>query len=1171
MLFIQTSTEAFASHAQSADISYRCLGGNQYQVSLSFYRDCAGVNAPTTATVNITSASCGQNLTATLSPIPGTGIDVSPICNQLTTQCSGGTYPGVQEFIYRGVITLPVQCTDWVFSFNLCCRNASIGTIVNPSAENIYVEAHLNNLNYPCNSSPTFSNAPIPFVCVGQPYCFNNGSSDIDGDSLSYTLITPATSATSTVTYNTPYSAIQPLSSSPLVSFNTLTGDMCMSPTQMQVTVFALLVKEWRNGILIGSVMRDIQLRTINCTNSNPYISGINGTGQYTLAACAGVPINFTINTFDPDTAQNLTITWNNGISGGTFTPSGGSRPTATFSWTPTAADISNVSRCFTVTVKDDNCPYNGNQTYAFCITVTGIALSTSSTNTNCNMPNGTASVQVLAGAGPFTYQWLPSGGNTANANGLQPGTYTVNVSGTGGCISSATTTVVAGGFPSNVTIGATNISCYNGNDGTVIANVNGGEMPYTYKWNDGTITQDITGLLAGTYSVIVTTANGCTTSASVTIIQPPVLNYTMSFKNISCYGSDDGTATINVTGGTAPYSYVWNTIPVQTSATAIDLTVGMHSVIVTDNNGCSFSASATITQPSQLTANAMIVSNVSCNGLTNGSATVGVKGGTGPYSYTWSTNPVQNTQSITGLAPGAYTTVVTDANNCTATSTIIITEPAPLVLTTTAIPVTCNGKCDGQTIVIPSGGTPVYGYQWLPAGGTSPAASNLCPGTYTVRVTDANGCTNYSTLAVTEPAAITTSATGSTTICSGQNTTLSATSAGGNGNYTYNWSNGGTAPTQIVGPTATTIYTVYVTDAKGCRGNTATVTVNVTSLTAANLTVNGGASICFGNSTSVSSTVSGNTGPVIINWSNGLGSGNGPFTVLPSASTTYTVTVTDACNNSIYKTVPVTVNPLPVINLSPLTGTGCGEASLNFVDNSTTNMDAQYVWDFGDGTTSTQTNPSHAYTASGTYPVNVLVTSKYGCKNTANTTSSVTVYPGTQARFTAEATDGTVMSPVYHFTNSSVNATTQIWYFGDGTTSTQKNPQHTFPDKGEYLVKLVTTNITGCTDSISIPVEIKPEFTLYIPNAFTPDGNGNNDYFTAKGAEINEFSMMIFDRWGELVYQTTDISKGWDGKANGGAGLAQTGIYVYKIQVRDFKEKYHNYTGHVSLLTNGQ
>jgi gliding motility-associated-like protein len=1169
LLFIQSQNEAFASHAQSADLTYKCLGGSQYQISLSFYRDCAGVAAPTTVSINVASASCAQNLNVTLNQIPGTGIEVSPICASLTTTCSGGVYPGVQQYKYTGIVTLPAACTDWVFSFSLCCRNASIGTILTPSSDNIYIEAHLDNLDFPCSSSPTFSNPPVPFVCVGQPYCYNNGAVDPDGDSLSYTLITPETGPGTTVTYIAPYTASQPLSSMPAVTFNNVTGDICMTPTALQVTVFAILVQKWRGEMLVGSVMRDIQLRTMTCTNNNPYTDGINNTGIYSLTACAGVPISFNISSYDLDSGQIVTITWDSGISGASFISSGGARPTATFSWTPTLADISTASHCFTVTVQDNNCPYYGSQTYSFCITVTGITLNTVTTPANCSLPNGTADVQVLSGTGPFTYQWLPGGETAATATGLAAGTYTVNVTDAAGCISSATTTVAAGAAPAAVAITSTNVSCYSGNNGSATANVTGGLAPYTYLWSSGATTPTINTLPAGIYNVTVTTANGCVTNVSVTITQPIApLSYTLSQTNVTCNGLTNGSATIVITGGTGPYTYLWNTTPVQITPSATNLNAGTHSVIVTDNAGCSVNATVTITQPAALTANAMIINNVTCNGLSDGYATVGASGGTGPYNYMWNTTPVQYTQSISGLAPGNYTATVIDANGCNTTSTITITEPTPLLLTSAGFPATCNGLCNGQAVIIPAGGTPTYTYHWLPTGGASASANGLCPGTYTGTVTDANGCTAIANIIITQPAPIVTTATGSTTICLGQNTTISASATGGDGGYVFNWTSGaGAGATHTVSPTVPTTYSVTATDASGCVGSTASVNVNVTSLTAANLTVTGSTSICFGNSAVISSAVTGSTGPVTINWSGGLGSGNGPFTVAPATSTTYTVTVTDACGNFINASVPIVVNPLPVINIAPQSAEACSEVVLNFVDNSTTNTGAQYSWNFGDGTTSSQTSPIHSYTTSGTYNVSVFVTSTFGCTNTANTTCSVIVNPGTIAAFTAEAMDGTTISPIYKFNNSSVNAVSQIWYFGDGSTSTVVNPQHTYTGIGEYLVKLVTSTNAGCTDSVTIPIEIKPEFTLYVPNAFTPDGNGVNDYFTAKGQEINEFSMMIFDRWGELIYQTDDIGKGWDGKAKNGNQIVQTGVYVYKISVRDFENRYHDYTGHITLL----
>jgi gliding motility-associated-like protein len=1167
-MFIQSQNEAFASHAQSADITYQCLGGNQYQINLSFYRDCAGVAAPTTATINISSASCGQNINLTLNPINGTGTEVSSICSGMTTQCSGGTYPGVQEYIYSGVITLPMQCNDWTFSFSLCCRNAAINTIINPSAENIYVEAVLNNLDFPCNSSPYFSNPPIPFVCVGQPYCFNNGSFDADGDSLSYSLITPATSSTTSVVYNNSYSASQPLLSSPAVSFDIVSGDMCMFPTSLEVTVFAVLVQEWRNGVMIGSVMRDIQLRTINCTNSNPYVNGINNTNTYSVNACAGVPLSFVVSSFDVDSSQSVILNWNNAIAGASFTTSGTSRPSGTFSWTPSVSDISSAPQCFTVTVRDDNCPYNGSQTYSFCITVSGLTIATSSTDANCNASNGTANVQVTSGVGPFTYQWS-AGSVNSGQNGLQAGTYTVTVTNAGGCSLSATATVGSGAAPGNIQIDSSNVTCFGANDGSIEANVNGGMQPYSYQWSNGDTTAVITGLSQGTYSVTVTTANGCVTTGSATVIQPSSpITFSTSQTNVLCNGATNGSAAVTVAGGWGNYSYNWNIQSQNNSASANNLNAGNYTCIVTDGGGCSVTASVNISEPPALIANGLVISNVSCNGLSDGQAIASASGGSGSYTYTWNTSPVQNSQAISPLAPGNYAVTVSDANNCTIIAQVSITEPAPLSLASAAFPVTCYGSCNGEGIVIPGGGTPGYTYQWLPDGGTSANAINLCPGTYSAIVTDGSGCIITANLTVTQPAPINIVASGSTTICLGQNTQISANASGGNGNYTYTWVGVGNGANQTVSPSTISTYSVTATDGNGCASSAATVSINVTSLTASNLIVSGANAICSGGTATISAAVTGNTGPVTLNWNNGLGSGSGPFTVSPITSTTYIVTVTDACSHSITGSVPVSVNPLPIIDLNPQSMVGCSAEPLNFIENSGTNYNASFLWDFGDGSTSAYTMPSHTYIESGDFMVDLTITSAAGCTNSGSTISHIVIYKPAVAEFATEALDGTTISPEYKFYNQSTNATSYSWDFNDGSFSTLESPQHVYASKGEYTVTLIAASADGCLDTLQKLVEIRPVFTLYIPNAFTPDGNNINDYFTAKGDEITEFKMMIFDRWGEMIFQTTDMQTGWDGTANNGSKVAEDGVYVYKIGVRDFDSHPHNYTGHVTLLS---
>lgn len=1170
--FVLGVGEAKASHAQSADITYQCLGGNQYQVSLSFYRDCAGVAAPNSVTVNVASASCNQNFNVTLNPIPGTGIEVSPICVSMNTNCNGGNYPGVQEWIYQGIVTLPMACTDWVFSFSLCCRNTAINTISNPGGENIYVAANLNNLNFPCNNSPVFSNRPIPFVCVGQSYCFNHGAIDVDGDSLVYTLIPPATGPTSSVTYVNPYTPQQPLLSSPAMTFNSMNGDICMTPTQLEVTVMAVLVEEYRNGILVGSVMRDIQLRTITCTNNNPYVMGMNNTNQYQLTACAGSPISFLIDTYDTDSLQNVTLTWNAGINGSMFVVSNGPRPTGTFTWTPGQGDVGNTF-CFTVTVTDDNCPYNGSQTFAFCIDVTGFTVAASATTANCNASNGSATAIPAGGNGPYTYQWLPSGGNNANANGLAAGTYTVNVTDASGCVATQTVVVPQGPAPGNLLMTSTNIACFGGNTGSATANMNGGQQPYTYLWSNNNTTPTLSNLPAGTYSVSVTTANGCISTGTVVITQPATaltVNTSVSTP-VSCNGGNNGTAAAVVNGGVPAYTYSWNTQPVQTTANASNLAAGSYVVTITDAGGCVITGSVTLTQPAALVSSVASSVPVSCYGNANGSATAGVSGGTGPFTYSWTTNPIQTTVSAGNLGAGNYQVVITDANGCTSTSSVQITQPNPLVVNISAVTdVSCNAGNNGTATAAASGGTGPYAFSWTtnPVQNTT-TAINLNAGTYFVTITDANGCGTVTTATVNEPLPLVITATGNDTVCPGQQGIVSAFTSGGTGQVTYNWNpQMGNNSTYTVYPSTLTNYIVSATDANGCVSNSDTITIDVYQFLPGNLQVSGNTGICAGNSASVVATVTGNTGSLTWSWSNNTNwTGSGPYSVTPTTTTTYTVTVTNICGVALTGNATVIVNPLPVVTLTPQSATGCDVAALTFTDNNPNNVNCSYLWDFGDGNTATLSSTQHGYSQSGNYVVSVVVTSAFGCTSTTNTTVSIVVIPSSVALFQPSLNEVSVFEPTITFNDMSDHTTGWYWDFGDGNFSTQVSPTHTYAEKGTYQVRLITTNNGMCPDTSELPVEVIPEFTIYIPNAFTPNGDGKNETFNVYGQEISEFRMYIFDRWGNQVFSTDKQDEGWNGHANNGSDAAQQDVYVYRVDVIDFSGRKHRYDGHVSLL----
>jgi len=1162
-LLVNTN-QLFASHAQGADISYQCLGGNNYQLMVSFYRDCSGVGAPANVTVNLASASCGQNLNVTLFPIAGTGIEVSPVCASMSTTCAGGSYPGVQEWKYSGTVTLPASCSDWVFSFTLCCRNAAINTINAPGSENIYVEANLDNLNYPCNNSPVFSNPPVPYVCVGQTYCFNHGATDADGDSLSYSLITPMTGPATTVTYLPPWTATQPVSSLPALTVDPLTGDICMTPQLLEVTVMAVLVEEWRGGILIGSVIRDIQVRVINCSNTVPTITGINGGTSFSTSVCAGSTLSFDIFSTDEDLGQILTVTWNNAITGATFTTAGSPYPTGTFTWTPTAADISSTPYCFTVTVTDDACPFNGSQTFAFCITVTGLTINVNTVNANCGLPTGSASSTVTGGTAPYSYSWS-SGGTGSSVTGLVAGAYTLTVTDAGGCTSVSNFVIGAGAVPAVINYTPTNIVCFGSSTGVITTTVASGGPVSSYLWSTGATSSGLTGLTAGTYTLTTTTTGGCVSTTIVTLTQPAsALNVNLTKSNITCNGLSDGTATATVSGGTAPYIITWSTG--SGALTIAGLSAALYSCSVIDANGCTKMDSIAIIEPLPITVSSTTINDITCNGLSNGSATLSLTGGTGALSVAWTTIPVQTGITASGLPVGSVTYTVTDANSCSLSNVVTINEPLPLNLAIVSTNVLCNGSNDGTIQATATGGTAPYSViingLSIANGGT---LAGLNPGTYSVIVTDANACTTSQSITITEPSPVSLITSPDLTICPGAFVTIYAYASGGSGVYTYSWNNGlGNNDSHVVNPSMNTTYTVTVTDQNGCMSVVGTTLVMVNDINNVTLTITGNHPICKGESVSLTADVTGGQGVYTYSWNGGALTGAGPHTFSPLADTNYTVTITDVCTNTLTENIPVIVHPLPEVILPLVEATACGSISVEFSNSETSEAGDQYSWII-DGNNYIGENPSVIFTHTGTYTIELTVESMYGCKTTVNSTASIQVYPQADAVIDAVDHSAGEFNPTIQFINISLFANSYSWNFGDGAMSTVEEPNHFYSSEGTYTVTMIANNQYGCADTVVMEVTIHPEHTLYVPNAFTPNSDGYNDLFMAKGTHILEYEMMIFDRWGELVYTSQNLNNGWDGTYKGDP--AKEDVYVYKIKYKTNESEVLTKEGHLSLL----
>ncbi|SFT91867.1 SprB repeat-containing protein, partial [Lishizhenia tianjinensis] len=371
------------------------------------------------------------------------------------------------------------------------------------------------------------------------------------------------------------------------------------------------------------------------------------------------------------------------------------------------------------------------------------------------------------------------------------PGAYTITYTTVGSCSNSSNvnlTILSDNGFSASALTDA-NVTCNGGSDGQITASATGGTAPYAYAWSNTATTAIINGISAGSYSVEVTDNVGCKASANATITEPTALNAAVSSStDVACTGGTTGAATVSVTGGTAPYTYAWSNSAVNPTITGLG--AGTYTVLVTDANGCTANTSVTINEPTLLTSVALVDSNVSCNGLFDGGVTATPTGGTSPYTYLW--NNTATTASLNGVAAGTYTVTITDANGCTTTASATVTEPTLLSATGSVnANVSCNAGSNGEATVNVTGGTAPYTYAWSNTA-TTQTITGVAAGTYTVTVTDANGCTENASVTITEPTVL--SATGSVNAnvsCNAGNdgeATVNVT--GGTAPYTYAWSN---------------------------------------------------------------------------------------------------------------------------------------------------------------------------------------------------------------------------------------------------------------------------------------------------------------------------------------------------------------------------------------------
>lgn len=632
---------------------------------------------------------------------------------------------------------------------------------------------------------------------------------------------------------------------------------------------------------------------------------------------------------------------------------------------------------------------------------------------------------------------------------------------------------------------------------------------------NTATGEVDLSASTPNAYTVTnsIAAGGGCpaaTATNTITINAVPVTTVT---NTVVC----SGVSTTLTAGGAT--SYVWSDASTLSTLTVSPLNTTSYTVTGT-TAGCSSSAVGTVTTNP--------IPAVTVNSATVCAGTPATLTASGATSYSWSDG--SSASSLTA-APGTTTPYIVTGTSagCSSSATGTITvDPIPTV--TVNSPVICIGL---SATLMASGAT---SYLWSTTSTANPLfVTPVSTTSYTVTGTTA-GCSAsaVSTVTVTQLPVITVN---STTICSGQSSTLTA-----GGGATYAWSTGASGNTITISPTATTSYTVS-DNTPGCSGSaTATVTVNPTPV----LTVNS-AIICQGQSATLTAS-----GANTYLWS--TGSVTSTLTDSPLVNTSYTVTGTSS-NCSTSASASITVLPVPVITA---TGASICSGSTAIIN---ANGGTSYVWSSGSVASSASVSPltNANYTVTGTAG---------GCSS--NAVAAVTVFPIPTAAFSGTPNPVGVLEPVITFTDrSSADVNYWAWDFGDGDSLVgTQNPIHQFPPmEATYTVTLTVQNAGSCPNSISKTVVVGPDFTFYIPNAFSPNDDQKNDVFGASGGGIQKFQLLVFDRWGNQIFSTDDITQTWDGKVKGKADVAQQDVFVWKVTITDVFKKEHDFIGTVTIV----
>jgi gliding motility-associated-like protein len=987
-----------------------------------------------------------------------------------------------------------------------------------------------------------------------------------------------------------------------------------------------------------------------------------------------------------------------------------------TYTWSGTTPQTgvlaSNLSvGTYTVTITDsNNCTSTAsgliNQPPDLILNIVG------STSPCFSAPAGSATASGSGGVAPYQYTWSNGPTTAVNAN-IVAGNYTVTISDANGC--AETTFVIVGEAPALTTnLTKVSVTCFGSKNGTATANPNGGTGPYTYQWNTTPIqtTQTATGLAAQTYTVTITDANSCTLAVSIAVDEPPALSVTSAQTNVDCNSNSTGNATVTPTGGTAPYTFIWNDPAAQTLATASNLSAGTYTVTISDGNACTSTRSLTLTQPNAIQV-LLNPTDASCFGKNDGKISLNATGGTPTYSFLWSSG--ENTQNLNNKLATTYTVTVTDAQACTAVATDSIGQPSAIIINIANQAVRCFGEASGAITLDIFGGTPAYSTKWTGPNGftandtlifglfagnyaatitdanactvtlnevvtqpaaalviqlpefadticfaasdgranvqifggtapfsyqwegngssqTTPVATGLSPGNYTVTITDANLCSQTGSTIVTQKDQLFAIGAYNNPRCfngADGSAYLSAifygAAAADGTSFSYQWS---TVPVQntavATGLTALQTYQVTLTDAQGCSASSEVTLGNPDSVQARIVELN--SVLCFGDASgSAIGAGFGGTAPYQYFWSPGAAVQTDSIAIGLRAGT-YFLTVTDAKGCPDITTVRVTEPSRLLADLFAIPVLCFGDATGGAVAFPKGGVAPYQInWSTGASTDTVRQLP--------TGPVYVTITDKNGCvfpglvnvpepaaPLSGNTTKEdPACFGGRDGKMTIVGSGGT---PPYRYALNDqpfIGASVQIGLQAgsytpkiidrngcivslpptiitqpdqlivdlgpDFTLELGKDTQLvaqvlngvnpvqfawnltdsiwlsclTCPDPlveklfQQRWFKVTAVDANGCEAEDRILISVERPRRIFVPTGFSPNDDSENDRLVVHGqnsAKVTSFR--VYDRWGEMVFETLDIpvndvASGWDGTFRGKA--LDPGVYVWVVE----------------------